>query len=198
MHDFCFNPDHGINDVANQVGMRMDLHILGFDRGEYTIAVKAGRAVVHVLRADPVTRAELIPQFHNAVFDTDGLAIPFLYTRFAWSIFVAGHIRLRRTQRFLIARKGGVEQNVMDYMLRRTPASRGGKSLPTSQGMGKMPVLHEGGDEMKEQDDEGYDWENLSEDDQLEDGYDSHSFVDLSFTITISPLIAELCGSCRY
>jgi hypothetical protein len=124
--------------------------------------------VVHVLLADPITHTELIPQFHNSVFDADALAIAFLYTRFAWSSFVEDHIRLRAYQQFRITRKSGVVQNVFEYIERPKPASRVPKSLLASQGMGKIPSLNEE-DEMKERDDEGYEWENLSEDDQLED-----------------------------
>ena len=74
MKDYCFDSVNEIKDIANQVGMRMDLQILGFDRGEFCIAIETRRAVVHVLKADPIVRNELIPLYHNSPFDTGGLS----------------------------------------------------------------------------------------------------------------------------
>ena len=148
MEDYCFDSNNGIDDIANQVGMRMDLHILGFDRGEFTIVVKTGRAFIHVLRADPVVRNELIPHYHNSPFNTDGLAIPFLYSRFAWSIFYKGMIRLRGLQQFLIA-KEGVSESVISYLMTKSA------SEPMSRA--------------QEQDYEWHGWNTLGEDSQDED-----------------------------
>ena len=145
MFDYCYDSKNGIDDIANQFGMRMDLHLLGFDCGEFCIAVKNGRAFIHVLQVDPAVRNELIPLYHNSPFDTDGLSIPFIYSRFAWSIFYKGMIRLRYNQQFLIVANEGVSESVASYYLTRLEDS-----------------------ETKGQDDEGYEW-NMSEDRQSED-----------------------------
>ena len=144
MNDYCYDSENEIDDIANQVGMRMDLRTLGFDRGEFCIAVKTGRAVIHVLQASPVVRKELIPLYHNSPFDTDGLSIPFIYSRFAWSIFYKGMIRHRYRQQFLIA-KEGVLESVVSYRTSEEDV------------------------ETKGQDDEGHEWNALSEDSQSED-----------------------------
>ena len=140
MREYCFDLGNDINDIANQVGMRMDLHILGFDCAEFCIAVKSGRAVIHFLQAGPIVLNELIPLYHNSPFDTDGLSIPFIYSRFAWSIFYRDIIRLRCRQKFLIA-KEGVSVSTTSYLFKRLED-----------------------DEMKRQVDEGHEW-NQSEDD---------------------------------
>ena len=186
MMDYCHDSENEIDDIANQVGMRMDLHILGFDHGEFCIAIKTGRAVVHVLKADPIVRNELIPLYHNSPFDTDGLAIPFLYSRFAWSIFYKGMIRLRSHQQFLIADEG-VLKSVRNYCLKiLSPVSRALKPLPASKRAGKMPTFGDDDVEMEERDDEGH-GNTLGEGSQSDDEDDiSEGLEEQSSTITVT------------
>jgi hypothetical protein len=162
MDDYCHNSGHGIDDIANQVGMRMDLHILGFNLGEFCMVVKSGRAVIHVLQAGRSDHNELIPLYHNSPFDTDGLAIPFLYSRFAWSIFYEGFIRLRSSQQFRIAVEG-VSQSVKSYRRRL-----------------------EEDEKMKEQDDERHEWNILSEDKRPEDEVDVSEELEEQPTRTVT------------
>jgi HNH endonuclease len=74
--------ESAIGDTTNLMLLRVDLHRL-FDEPRFALVPKAGNIVCHF-----VEMSELVPLLHNVTLQPlNGVAIEYIFSRFAWSIF---------------------------------------------------------------------------------------------------------------
>jgi HNH endonuclease len=102
--DLTLDPDNLLNDLSNVVLLRPDLHIALDDRKFVFYPKKAGKFVVHMLEPSP----DLTQLYHNVQVQQQLQCHPsFLYTRFAWAIFVslAGFLSNPGVSRYLLLSK---------------------------------------------------------------------------------------------
>ncbi|KAL8752070.1 MAG: hypothetical protein Q9184_005858 [Pyrenodesmia sp. 2 TL-2023] len=91
----------GINDDANTMLLRADLH-RAFDKRRFTfLPKKQGALVTHVLESESLRHI-----YHNVQLNTTYIAPEYFFARFAWTIFPLLKPFLRRGQRRLLLIQG--------------------------------------------------------------------------------------------